>query len=111
METVTETVTETETETVLKMVTETVTETGPVTAKGEAGASREGSGVQILKCVHRWRMCWSNVNYTRRRVPNWFVTYNIQNGRNRGLKSDLRGVSQANMDLGIFQENKFTDGI
>ena len=38
-------------------------------------------------------------------------TYNIRNGRNGGLESALRGMSQANMDLGIFQETKCTDGI
>ena len=35
-----------------------------------------------------------------------FGTYNIRNGNNRGLESALRGISQANMDLGVFQENK-----
>ena len=44
-------------------------------------------------------------------MPISFGTYNICNGRNGGLKSALRGMSQANMDLGIFQETKFTDGI
>ena len=40
-----------------------------------------------------------------------FGTYNICNGRNRGLESALRGMSQANMDLGNFQETKVTDRI
>ena len=40
-----------------------------------------------------------------------FGTYNIHNGRNGGLKAALRGMSQANMDLGILQETKLTDGI
>ena len=40
-----------------------------------------------------------------------FVTYNIRNGRNGGLESALQGMDQANMDLGIFQENKYTDSI
>ena len=43
-----------------------------------------------------------------------FGTYNIRNGRNGrngGLKLVLRGMSQANMDLGIFQKRKVTDGI
>ena len=38
-----------------------------------------------------------------------FGTYNICNGINQGLKPVLRGVSQANMDLGIFQETEVTD--
>ena len=44
-------------------------------------------------------------------VPIRFGTYNVRNGGNGGLESALRGVSQANMDLGIFQETKVTDGI
>ena len=37
-------------------------------------------------------------------MPIRFGTYNISNGRNRGLDLALRGMSQANMELGIFQE-------
>ena len=44
-------------------------------------------------------------------MPIGFGTYNIRNGRNRGLESALRGMSQANMDLGIFQWKKCTDVI
>ena len=40
-----------------------------------------------------------------------FGTYSIRNGRNGGLELELREVSQANIDLGIFQETKVTDGI
>ena len=32
-------------------------------------------------------------------------------GRKGGLEAALRGMSQANMDLGILQETKLTDGI
>ena len=38
-------------------------------------------------------------------------TYNIRNGQKGGLEAALRGMSQANMDLGILQETKLTDGI
>ena len=44
-------------------------------------------------------------------MPIIFVTYNIRNGRNRGLESELRGMDQANMDLGIFQGKKCADRI
>ena len=44
-------------------------------------------------------------------MPIIFGTYNIRNGRNGGLELALRGMSQANMDLGIFRETKCTDGI
>ena len=40
-----------------------------------------------------------------------FGTYNIRNVRNVGLESALRGISQANMDLEIFQETKLTGGV
>ena len=44
-------------------------------------------------------------------MPIKFGTYNIRNGRNGGLKSALRGMAQANIDLGVFQETKCTDGV
>ena len=44
-------------------------------------------------------------------VPIRFGTYNIRNGQKGGLEMSLRGMSQANMDLGILQEKKLTDGI
>ena len=44
-------------------------------------------------------------------MPIRFGTYNICNGRNGGLEAALHGMSQANMDLGILQEKKLTDGI
>ena len=44
-------------------------------------------------------------------MPIRFGTYNIRNGRNDGLEAAMRGISQANMDLGILQETKLTDGI
>ena len=56
-------------------------------------------------------MCGSTRSSTGGRVLSRFGTYNIRNGRNRGLESALRGMSQDNMDLGIFQETKVTDGI
>ena len=56
-------------------------------------------------------MCRSTGISTRGEVPIRFGTYNICNGRNGGLDLALRGVSQANMDLGIFQETKVTDRI
>ena len=43
------------------------------------------------------------------RTPIQFEAYNIRNSRNGGLESYLRGMSQANLDLEIFQETKLTD--
>ena len=43
--------------------------------------------------------------------PIRFSTYNIRNGWNGGLEYALRGISQANMDLGVFQETKLNKRI
>ena len=56
-------------------------------------------------------MCHSTGSYTTGKVPIRFSTYNIHNRRNGGLEAALRGMSQANMDLGILQETKLADGI
>ena len=40
-----------------------------------------------------------------------FGAYNIHNSRNSYLQSALRGMSQVNMHLGIFQETKLTNGV
>ena len=40
-----------------------------------------------------------------------FVSYNIRNGRNGGLESVLRVMDKSNLDLGILQETKLTDGV
>ena len=37
--------------------------------------------------------------------------YNIWNGHNGGLKYALRGMAQANIDLGVFKETKLNGGI
>ena len=63
----------------------------------EAGASGEGNRVRRQKGVRWWRMC----QITELLIS--FGTYNILNGCNRGLELVLRGISQVNMDLGIFQ--------
>ena len=54
--------------------------------------------------------CFYSAN-TSGKVLIRFGTYNIHNGRNGGLEAALRGMSQANMELGILQETKLTDGI
>ena len=48
---------------------------------------------------------------TKEEVPIKFGTYNIRNGRNGELESAFRGMAQANIDLGVFQETKCTDVI
>ena len=40
-----------------------------------------------------------------------FGTYNIWKGRNSCLKLALRGMGKANMEVGVFKESNFTDGI
>ena len=44
-------------------------------------------------------------------MPNVIGTYNIRNGHKGGLEVALRGMSQANMDLGLLQDTKLLDGI
>ena len=56
-------------------------------------------------------MCHNTGSSTRGGVPIRFGTYSIRNGCNRGIELELRGESQANMDLGIFQDTKVTDVI
>ena len=52
-----------------------------------------------------------NRGSTKEEVPIKFGTYNIRNGRNGGLESAFWGMAQANIDLGVSQEKKCTDGI
>ena len=40
----------------------------------------------------------------------YFGSYNIYNVRNVRLESTLHGISQANMDLDVFQKTKVTGG-
>ena len=56
-------------------------------------------------------MCIRTGRPTSGKVPIRFGTYNIRNGHSDGLEAALRGMSQSNMDLGILQETKLTDGI
>ena len=79
--------------------------------KGEAGGSEEGNGDWKRKGVCWWGTCRSTGSPTSEGVPIGFSTYNIRNGRNRGLDSALWGTAQANMDPGFFQETKCTDSI
>ena len=58
-----------------------------------------------------WGPLRRNRGSTEEKVPIKFSTYNIRNGRNGGLEAALRGMAQANIDLGIFQETKCTDGV
>ena len=75
------------------------------------GAGRETEeGEKNLGSVGRG-MCNPTRRPTVGTVPIRFGTYNIRNGRKGGLESALRGMSQANMDLGILQDTKITNGI
>ena len=40
-----------------------------------------------------------------------FGTYNIRNGRNGRLELSFQGMSQANLDICIFQGTKLTGGV
>ena len=56
-------------------------------------------------------MCRSTGRPTSGKLLIIFGTYNIPNRRNRGIEAALRGMFQANMDLGILQEPKLTDEV
>ena len=80
-------------------------------AKGESDGVEEANGEGKRKRNRWWGALKSTGGSTKEEVPIRFSAYNIRNWRNRGLESALRGMSQANMDLGIFPETKCTDGI
>ena len=87
---------------------------GHRTGTGEAGESdrgEEAKGGGKEKGVRWWGAIKRTRGSMKEEVPIRFGTYNIRNGRNGGLESALRGMAQANIDLGIFQETKCTDGI
>ena len=84
---------------------------GQGTAKEESDGDEEANGKGERKGNRWWGALKSTGGSTKEEAPIRFVTYNIRNGRNGGLESALRGMSQANMDLGIFQETKCRDGI
>ena len=44
-------------------------------------------------------------------MPNLIGTYNIRNARNGGLEAALRGMEQANLNMGILQETNITDRV
>ena len=78
---------------------------------GESGGGEEANGGGKIKGARWWGAFKRTGGSTKEEVPIIFGTYNIRNGRNGGLESALWGMSQANMNLGIFQETKCTDGI
>ena len=84
---------------------------GQGTGKGEADGCKEDNRERKRKSNRWWGTRRSTGTSTGEEVPIRFGTYNIRNGRNGGLKLSLRGMAQANMDLGIFQEKNCTEGI
>ena len=83
---------------------------GQGSAGGEAGKSGEGEGARKKK-DRWWGPLRRNRGSTEEEVPIKFSTYNIRNGRNGGLEAALRGMAQANIDLGVFQETKCTNSV
>ena len=82
---------------------------GNGTTTGEAGELGEGKGTMgggKEKRDRQWGPLRRNRGSTEEEVPIKLGTYNIRNGRNGGLKSAFRGMAQANIDLGVFQETK-----
>ena len=86
---------------------------GERTRNGERGVGRRRGGKRRgeEKSNHWWGALKSTGGSTKDEVPIRFSTNNIRNGRNGVLESAIREMSQANIDLGILQETKYTDGI
>ena len=84
---------------------------GKGTAKGEADGGEEANGERKRKANRWWGTQRSTGSSTGEEVPIRFGTYNIRTRRNGGLESALWGMSQVNMDLGIFQEIKCKEEI
>ena len=88
------------------------TRNGNGTETGEGGKSGRGKGTMGEGKEKRdrwWGPCTCTRGSTKEEVPIKFGTYNIRNGWNGRLESVLRGMAQANIDLGVFQETKCTD--
>ena len=79
--------------------------------KGEADGYEEANGEGKRKGNRWWGALKSTGGSTKEKGPIRFGTYNIRNGWNGGLELALLGMSQANIDLVIFQETKCTEGI
>ena len=88
-----------------------VTGNGQGTETGESGGEEEANRGGKKKGARWWGACKRSGGSTKDEVPIIYGTYNIRKDRNGGLESALRGMFLANMDLGIFQEMKCTDGI
>ena len=84
---------------------------GQGTAKGESNGSKEDNRERKRKSNRWWGTRQSTGSSMGEEVPIRFGTYNIRNGRNGGLESALRGIIQANINLGIFQGKKCIEGI
>ena len=85
---------------------------GTVTGEaGESGGGKEAKEGEGEKRDRWWGAIRRTRGSTKEEVPIRFGTYNIRNGRSGGLESELRGMAQANIDLGVFQETKCTYGI
>ena len=82
------------------------TRNGNGTTTGEGGESGGGKGTKgggKEKGYCWWGARTRTRGSTKEEVLIKFGTYNIRNGRNGGLESALRGMAQANIDLGVFQ--------
>ena len=101
------------------------TRTGTVTERARhSGQNRAGKQVKIgseasgagigerrnkkLLLVGSGREYWG---FYSGEGPIRFESYNIRNSYNGRLFSALRGLSQANLDLGVFQETNLTGGV
>ena len=91
---------------------ETVKGNGTAMGKGgESGGGKGTMGEGKEKRDRWWGPRMRTRGSTKEEVLIKFGAYNIRHGRNGGLESALRGMAHANIDLGVFQETKCTNGI
>ena len=85
--------------------------TRPRTAEGGGRRKRGGQRSTEVEKVYVGGGCVGVLELLRGGGFRLGLALNISNGINGGLESMLRGVSQSNMGLGIFQETNITDGV
>ena len=84
---------------------------GPGSGWQEEERAGEGGNYWV-----RYEGMWRGTGHTVEgggggRAPIRFGTYNIRNGWNGRLESAFRGMTQVNVNVGVFQETKLTEGI
>ena len=92
---------------------------GPRRERNRAEGAAGTGGLRERKTISNSQVCVGVRVVIRGRTgerqevvhPIRFGTYNIRNSQNSRLESALHVMSQANVDIGVIQETKLTNGI